>query len=239
MTCWKRDPSRNQESWWMPSSTVKSLKRPNFEECLSLRYCEHAYTIREKTTQLWFPKPTSTFPLDLSFDKTCPSPNLFGKFYEAVRGMGESTFSSGRYCGNAANGKNNGQRRKNSDYPTKRLEASVAWGQDMEGKLKDKINQRCCHFTMCLKRRMFPACAVSRFSPRNILWVDFSLLMQFSFKCFNSPSSIQLQLLSLHFFFFFLASGNLSILYGSNLWFSVILEAFPLTKIKQKDFKRL
>lgn len=107
VTIWKRNPGRYQGSWQTPpSSTRTSLKRPALKS--AFRYCEHAYTIREKITQLWLPTHLN-FPL-LLFDKRRPNP--LRDCSEAVRSHRESTFSSGCYYGNTANRKNNGQRKK-------------------------------------------------------------------------------------------------------------------------------
>lgn len=105
----------------------------------------------------------------------------------------------------------------------------------MNGKLHDKINQRCVHLAMCLKAEIRCWLVLSQGFPQGTYSeLVFSSLLQFSFKCFNNHNSNSL---SPSFF----ASGKSSILYGFYLWFAVILEAFPLTKIKKrktsKDFR--
>lgn len=77
-------------------------------------------------------------------------------------------------------------------------------------------------------------CASQGFPQVTYLELIFSSLLQFSFKSFNSHNSIQLHSLPP----LFLASSKSSILYRSYLWFSLILEIFPLTKRKKEDFKR-
>lgn len=173
---------------------MKSLKWPNFEDCLP--YWEHACTVREKTTQLWFSKTHLNFPLDLLFDRRRPNP--LGDCSEAVRNHRESTFSSGCYYGNAANRKNNGQRKKILIIPLRGLKRQhLAWGQEMEGKLNDKINQRCLLPAMCLKGQN-AVCAAQGFPQVTYLVLIFSSLLQFSFKSCNSHNST-----SVSFFFFF------------------------------------
>lgn len=107
VTISKRNPGRYWGSWQTPPGTRTSLKRTALRS--AFHYCEHAHTIREKTTQLWLPTHLN-FHLLLFFDKRQPNP--LGDCSEAVRSHRESKFSSRCYYGNTANRKNNGQRKK-------------------------------------------------------------------------------------------------------------------------------
>lgn len=82
VTFQKRNPSRALESWRTPSSIVKSLKRPNFEECLpTVLECMHTQLGRNHPSLI--SKTQQNFPLDLSFDRSCQNP--FGDFSQAGR----------------------------------------------------------------------------------------------------------------------------------------------------------
>lgn len=139
MTFQKRNLSRNPESWRTPSSTGKSLKSPALKSAFP--FTESAYTMRRTHPSLIY-QTLLNFLLDLSFDRSCL--DLLGGFPEPVRSQWRGhIFIRLLWC-ESCQQKNNGQR-KNSDCPVEKLEASEASGQEKEGKLNDKINQKYHH----------------------------------------------------------------------------------------------